>query len=167
MLDHAAIGELLPHGHPMLLVDRVVSLEPGVSAVGLKAITRSDPCYRHVAAGSAPEQYAYPASMMLESFGQTGAIVWLARDRASPGREDRVLLLVVARDCTIEGHAFPGDVLRHAARIDHVVGDNVFIEGEVLVGERRVASIGSMMAVLRPRADVLERTPQLEETDRL
>jgi 3-hydroxyacyl-[acyl-carrier-protein] dehydratase len=156
-LDHADIRTLLPQGHPMVLVDRIVALDPGVSIVGLKAITGSEPCYRDVLAGAHRERLAYPVSLLLESFGQTAAILWLAGLGSSPVRDDHVLLLVAIRDCAIEGHAFPGDVLRHVARLDQVVGDNVFVEGEILVDDRRVATVGSMMAVMRPRTVLSER----------
>jgi 3-hydroxyacyl-[acyl-carrier-protein] dehydratase len=157
VLDHAAIRALLPHGHPMVLVDRVVALEPGVSIVGLKAITGSEPCYRDLVTGAPRDLLAYPVSLMLESFGQTAAILWLVGLSSSPVRGDHVLMLVAIRDCTIEGRAYPGDVLRHVARIDQVIGDNVFVQGEILVRDRRVASIGSMMAVMRPRAVLSDR----------
>jgi 3-hydroxyacyl-[acyl-carrier-protein] dehydratase len=155
VLDHTAIRNLLPQGHPMVLVDRVVALEPGVSIVGLKAISGSEPCYRDVV--QRPRSDAYPVSLMLESFGQTAAILWLVGLDRSPIRDDHVLMLVSVRDCVIEGHAFPGDVLRHVARIDQIIGDNVFVAGEILVEDRRVATIGSMMAVMRPRTILSER----------
>jgi 3-hydroxyacyl-[acyl-carrier-protein] dehydratase len=157
LLDHAAIRSLLPQGHPMSLVDRIVALDPGVSILGLKAITGSEPCYRRLPAGGRREHAAYPVSLMLESFGQTAAILWLGGMGSAPVRDDHVLMLVAVRDCTIEGRAFPGDVLRHVARLDQVVGDNVFVEGEILVDDRRVATIGSMMAVMRPRTVLSER----------
>lgn len=157
LLDHAAIRSLLPQGHPISLVDRVVALEPGVSVVGLKAITGSEPCYRHLPAGGRRGHAAYPVSLMLESFGQAAAILWLVGMGSAPVHDDHVLMLVAVRDCTIEGRAYPGDVLRHVARLDQVVGDNVFVEGEILVDDRRVATIGSMMAVMRPRTVLLER----------
>jgi 3-hydroxyacyl-[acyl-carrier-protein] dehydratase len=141
----------------MVLVDRIVALDPGVSIVGLKAITGSEPCYRGPAAGGGRERAAYPVSLMLESFGQTAAILWLAGLGTSPVRDDHVLMLVAVRDCTIEGRAFPGDVLRHVARLDQVIGDNVFVEGQILVGDRRVATVGSMMAVMRPRTVLSQR----------
>jgi hypothetical protein len=34
------------------------------------------------------------------------------------------------------------------------VGENVFVEGETSVSGRRIATIGSMMAVRRPRASL-------------
>jgi 3-hydroxyacyl-[acyl-carrier-protein] dehydratase len=154
MLDHAAIRKLLPQGHPMALVDRIVALDPGISIVGIKAITGSEACYRHVPADAELTRFAYPVSLLLESFGQTAAVLWLSSAATSQLHDDRVLLLVGIRGCRIEGRAFPGDVLRHVARFDQVLGDNVFVEGEILVADRRIATIGSMMAVMRPRTAI-------------
>jgi 3-hydroxyacyl-[acyl-carrier-protein] dehydratase len=158
VLDQARVRELLPHGHPILLVDRV-SLEAEGSAVGTKAVSATEPCYRHLPANAAPAQYAYPSSLLLESFGQTAAVLWLAHPRTARLDDRWLLMLVAIRDCRIEGCAYPGDVLRHVARIDHVKGLNVFVTGATFVGERRVAVVGSMLAVARPRATVLEGGP--------
>jgi 3-hydroxyacyl-[acyl-carrier-protein] dehydratase len=157
LLDHAAIRELLPQGHPMVLVDRVVALDPQSSITGLKAITGGEPCYRDLVPGAPRERTAYPVSLMLESFGQTAAILWLTGMGGAPVRDDRVLMLVAIRDCAIHGSAYPGDVLRHVASIEAIIGDNVFVAGEILVEDRRVATVGSMMAVLRPRTVLSER----------
>jgi 3-hydroxyacyl-[acyl-carrier-protein] dehydratase len=151
MLDHAAVRALLPQGHPMMLVDRVIRLEPSVSIVGIKAISGCEPCYRALPAGLGPECYAYPASLLLESFGQTAAILWLTSMGGSGVDDAHVLMLAAARSCRIVGRAYPGDVMEHTARVSHVVGDNVFVEGETRVGDRLVASIESMVAVMRPR----------------
>jgi 3-hydroxyacyl-[acyl-carrier-protein] dehydratase len=153
VLEHAHLRRILPHGHPVLLVDRL-SLEPDGSAVGTKSVTAGEPCYRDLPPDAEPERYAYPVSLLLESFGQTAAALWLTG--AGAVEDDRVLMLVAARGCRIEGRAFPGDVLRHTARVEHVVGDNVFVSGETHVDGRRVAVVESMMAVARPRAEILE-----------
>jgi 3-hydroxyacyl-[acyl-carrier-protein] dehydratase len=155
VLEHAHLRSILPHGHPVLLVDRL-SLEPDGSAVGTKAITAGEPCYADLPPDAEPERFAYPVSLLLESFGQTAAALWLTRDGDGTVADDQVLMLVAARGCRIEGRAFPGDVLRHAARIEHVFGDNVFVSGETHVDGRRVAVVESMMAVARPRAEILE-----------
>jgi 3-hydroxyacyl-[acyl-carrier-protein] dehydratase len=155
VLDLGRILAVLPHGHPMVLVDRVESLEPGASIVGLKAITCGEPCYRDLPAGLAPERYAYPASLIVESFGQTAALLWHHSVESLHLGSGRVLLFAVARDCRIEGRAFPGEVLRHLVRLDQVVGDHVFVSGETRVEDRRLATIGSMMATVRTRSAVL------------
>ena len=38
-IDIGRIMEMIPHRYPMLLVDRVVDIVPGASAVGIKNIT--------------------------------------------------------------------------------------------------------------------------------
>lgn len=159
MLEHAEIRRILPHDHPMVLVDRIVSLEPGVSAVGTKAITGGEPCYRSLRAGARPEAFAYPASLLLESFGQTAAILWLKSAHDASVGDDHVLMLVALRNCRLERAVFPGDVLEHHVKIDATVGENVFVGGESTVGGGRVATIESMMAVVRPRAVLLEDAP--------
>jgi 3-hydroxyacyl-[acyl-carrier-protein] dehydratase len=159
MLDHGAIRRLLPHGHPMVLVDRIEALDPGRSAVGVKAISACEPCYRDLRPGLEPGAWAYPASLLLESFGQTAALLWLS-GRESPGlEEDRVLMLAGVRGCRFEGRAFPGDVVRHVARLDQVSGDNVFVAGESFAGQSRVMRVGWMLAVARPRSSLPATAP--------
>jgi 3-hydroxyacyl-[acyl-carrier-protein] dehydratase len=154
VLEHAQLHALLPHGHPTLLVDRV-AVEADGSAVGTKAITASEPCYAGLPKDADAASYAYPASLLLESFGQTAAVLWLTR--AGRVSDASVLMLVGARNCRLEGRAYPGDVLRHVTRIDQIVGDNVFVEGETFVGNRRIVVVESMMAAVRDRSATLGR----------
>jgi 3-hydroxyacyl-[acyl-carrier-protein] dehydratase len=155
MRDHSRIRALLPQRHPMLLVDRVIRLEPGVSICATKAITGSEPCYQGLAEGLAPQRYAYPTSLLIESFGQAAALLWLASDQPGAVHSDEVLLFAAARDCHVHGHAFPGDVLRHMVRLDAVAGGAAFAEGETWVDERRIASFGSLIATVRPISTLL------------
>jgi 3-hydroxyacyl-[acyl-carrier-protein] dehydratase len=143
----------------MLLVDRIEELEPGRRVVATKAITICEPCYAGLDGDLPVEAYAYPASLLLESFGQVAALLWLADTKTPHLDPDSVLMLVAARDCRIESVAYPGDVLRHVARIEHVVGDNVFVAGESHAGERRIAVIESMMAARRPKHAVQRLLP--------
>ena len=152
--DLPAIRALLPHGPPALLIDRVLELHPHRRILATKALTAAEPCYGGLRRDAPLSAYAYPASLLLESFGQAAALLWLLSEGGSVGA-DSVLMLVGARDCRIEGRALPGDTLAHRARLEHVVGDNVLVAGETYVGDSRIASVGSMMAVRRPRTAVL------------
>jgi 3-hydroxyacyl-[acyl-carrier-protein] dehydratase len=159
MLEHVQICDILPQGHPMVLVDRVLSLQPGVSITAVKAVSGSEPCY----AGG--RHFAFPVALLLESFGQAAALLWLSQ-RGSPSG-DEVLMLTTVRDCLIEGTAYPGDTLRHVAQLDNVVGDTVIVRGETWVEGRRIAVIGSMVATLRPRSSVIKKeTPTNGEETR-
>ena len=43
MLNTRQIMDIIPHRHPFLLVDRIEELEPGIRAVGVKAVTYDKP----------------------------------------------------------------------------------------------------------------------------
>ena len=45
MLGIKEIKEIIPHRHPFLLVDCIEELEPGVRAVGYKAVTYNEPYF--------------------------------------------------------------------------------------------------------------------------
>lgn len=161
MLDQTMIRNLLPHRHPMVLLDRVDHLETGVLLVASKAITATEPCYRELAAAAPPWAYAYPVSLLIESFGQAAAVLWLhsvsagARSKAAPGRSDRLLMFGALRDCRFEGEAFPGDVVRHEVRLDHRSEATGLASGASWVGKRRIAVMGSFLAMTRPRDAIL------------
>jgi 3-hydroxyacyl-[acyl-carrier-protein] dehydratase len=157
MLDHARISNILPHAHPMVLVDRIVSLDPGASIVGLKAISGSEPCYRHLPRDLPPARYAYPISLLIESFGQTAAILWLESVREQGVDPGRLLMLTVLRNLRIQGRAYPGEVLRHVVRL-HIVGDNALVEGESWVESRRITTVESIVAAVRPQSTIFSRT---------
>jgi len=150
VLEHAEIRRILPHRHPILLVDRVLELEPGVRIVAVKAVTASEPCYADLAEDLPQSAYAYPVSLLVESFGQAGAILWLrSGDAEGPAG---TLIFGGARDVVIRSSVYPGEVLVHEVRIDALKGDNAFMSGEIRVGDRIVATIGSMLAVIRRTA---------------
>jgi 3-hydroxyacyl-[acyl-carrier-protein] dehydratase len=149
MRDYGEIRSVLPHGPQMVLVDRVEWLEPGQALRAIKAVTGSEPCYEHLPPGLPRERYAYPASLIIESFGQAAVVLWASK----PGALDlaqKVLMFAAARDCRLEGQAFPGDVLRHEVRFERSIADSGFATGETWAGDRRIATMGSVIAVVRP-----------------
>ncbi len=139
----------LPHAHPMRLIDRIVALAPGQSITAIKAVTATEPCYQALASGKPLASHAYPTALVLESFGQAAALLWF---QSAGHRPAGVVMLASARNCHITGRAYPGDVLRHVAHLDNIVGDNVLVRGETWVGERRIATIESLLAAVRPEA---------------
>jgi 3-hydroxyacyl-[acyl-carrier-protein] dehydratase len=149
MREHVDIRAILPQRHPLLLVDRVLELVPGSSIRTIKAITGTEPCYAALHDGAESWQYDYPRSLMIESLGQSAALLWLEGRAPTPG-DGQVLMFVGARDYHFEGSARPGDVLRHEVRLESVVADTAFASGETWVGERRVATVTTLIATRRP-----------------
>lgn len=150
MLDHAGIGRLLPHGHPMLLVDRVEELVPGESLVAVKAVTGCEPCFAGPGAGT-----AYPDSLLIESFGQAAALLWLLSTPPERRPKGQLPMFAAARNLLLTRPVHPGDVVVHRVRLDQTVHGTAFASGESRVGPDQVAAFGSMTAVIRPVEAVL------------
>ena len=70
------IQEIIPHRHPFLLVDCIEELEPGVRAVGYKAITYDESFFR----GHFPQEPVMPGVLMVEALAQTGAVAILSQE---------------------------------------------------------------------------------------
>jgi 3-hydroxyacyl-[acyl-carrier-protein] dehydratase len=153
MYEFGEIRAILPQGTPMVLIDRVEWMEPGHSARAIKAISGSEPCYLDLPPGLPAQRYAYPPSLMIESFGQAAAVLWLSKEGGMAGPLD-TLMFAAARDCRFHGRAYPGDVLRHEVRLESSVAKTGFATGETWVGERRIATMGSFIAVVRAVASL-------------
>lgn len=149
MREHWEVRSLLPQRFPLLLVDRVLELEPGRRISTVKAVSGTDGCYAGLPDGAQRRQYRYPYSLIVESFGQSAALLWLDGRQLDPD-DDQVLMFVGATDFSFEGNAYPGEVLRHEVRLDSVIADTAFASGEIWVGERRIATVDTLVATRRP-----------------
>ena len=74
MLGIKEIQEIIPHRHPFLLVDRIEELEPGVKAVGYKAVTYDESFFK----GHFPQEPVMPGVLMVEALAQVGAVAILS-----------------------------------------------------------------------------------------
>ncbi|HEX8078778.1 MAG TPA: hypothetical protein VF557_01060 [Jatrophihabitans sp.] len=149
MREHADVRAVLPQRFPLLLVDRVLELESGRRISTIKAVTGTDACFADLPEGAQNQDYSYPYSLIVESFGQSAALLWLDGRLPTPG-DDQVLMFVGATDFSFEGTAHPGDVLRHEVRIDSVIADTAFASGEIWVADRRLATVATLVATRRP-----------------
>ena len=70
-MENREIQQLLPHRYPFLLVDRILTIEPGKKAMGVKNLTGNEWFFQG-------HSY-YPPSLLLESLAQVGGVVLAAR----------------------------------------------------------------------------------------
>jgi 3-hydroxyacyl-[acyl-carrier-protein] dehydratase len=148
MRDHAGVRAILTHRPPILLVDRVEEIEYFDRIVATKAVSACEPCYAGMAETRDQRRFAYPGSLMIESFGQSGAVLWLESAR----QDGRALIgdpvVAEASDVLFHRAAYPGDTLRHEARIERIVGNRAYLYGRTLVGGDLAAEYGSLVATV-------------------
>ena len=71
MMDIHQILRLLPHRYPILLVDRVLEIEPGKRIKALKNVTINEPFF----AGHFPKHPVMPGVLVIEAMAQAAALV--------------------------------------------------------------------------------------------
>lgn len=70
-LDIQKILDILPHRYPFLLVDKVVSYEPGDYITAIKNVTFNEPCFQ----GHFPGQPIFPGVLIIEAMAQSAALL--------------------------------------------------------------------------------------------
>lgn len=70
-MDIHEVLRLLPHRYPFLLVDRVLSCEPGKNLVAIKNVTINEPFF----GGHFPHHPVMPGVLILEALAQAAAIL--------------------------------------------------------------------------------------------
>ncbi len=73
MLDINEIQKIIPHRPPFLLIDRIVEVEAGVRAVGLKNVTMNEPFFP----GHFPGYPVMPGVLIVEALAQVGSVAML------------------------------------------------------------------------------------------
>ncbi|MCZ0978234.1 hypothetical protein O1L60_00460 [Streptomyces diastatochromogenes] len=153
MLDHAQVRARLRQRPPMLLLDTVREFSPPDALVATKAVTGGEDCYRDMAPGAGIGGFAYPAVLLLESFGQAVSLLW---SLAELGPAEEVPLMVGIRGLVYGAPALPGDVLEHHVRLSHHSGGVGEFTGQTRTARGgTVVSVGSMLVVSRPSHTLL------------
>ncbi len=73
MIKIEEIFKSLPHRYPILLVDRILELEPGKHCIGLKNVTINEPFFQ----GHYPGMPIMPGVLIVEAMAQAGAMMLL------------------------------------------------------------------------------------------
>jgi UDP-3-O-[3-hydroxymyristoyl] N-acetylglucosamine deacetylase/3-hydroxyacyl-[acyl-carrier-protein] dehydratase len=138
-LDVNAIMKVLPHRYPFLLVDRILSLEPGVHVIGIKNVTVNEPFFQ----GHWPIMPVMPGVLIVETMAQVSSMLMLRADGESPGKLAFFLGIDKAK---FRRSVVPGDQLvveaetvklrRNACRVKAVarIDNEIAAEAEMLFG---------------------------------
>ncbi|MFJ5765787.1 3-hydroxyacyl-ACP dehydratase FabZ [Lysinibacillus sp. NPDC093210] len=114
MLDTQKIKEIIKHRYPFLLVDKILELEEGKHAVGIKNVTVNEEFFN----GHFPHYPVMPGVLIVEALAQVSAVVMLTKD----GNQGRLGLLAGIDNCRFKRQVKPGDQLRLEVEITRLKG---------------------------------------------
>lgn len=103
--DIADIMESIPHRYPFLLVDKLVDIEPGERATGIKNVTINEPFFP----GHFPQKTVMPGVLILEAMAQTAGV--LAVQFLGDDAKGKVMYFMGIDGAKFRRPVVPGDVL--------------------------------------------------------
>ncbi|MEO8035915.1 MAG: 3-hydroxyacyl-ACP dehydratase FabZ [Acidobacteriota bacterium] len=132
MLSIQEIMKILPHRYPMLLVDRILEIEPGKRIVGLKNVTANEQFFQ----GHFPGAPVMPGVLIVEAMAQCGAVLFL---RDMEDRDSKLFLFGGVDKARFRKPVVPGDQLRLECDLVQKRSNTVKLHGVARVGEVVVA----------------------------
>ncbi len=129
-IDAVTIMKILPHRYPFLLVDRVISMEEGKRAVGIKNVTVNDNFFE----GHFPGRPVMPGVLIVEAMAQVGGVLML-----SPlEHRGKLAFFMAANNVKFRKPVVPGDQLRIEVEVGKIrsktgqVKTRASVDGEIV-----------------------------------
>lgn len=130
MINTQELQTIIKHRYPFLLVDRILEVEEGKRAVGVKNVTANE----HFFNGHFPNYPVMPGVLIVEALAQVSAVAMLTKE----GNQGRLGLLAGIDKCRFKQQVKPGDQLRLEVEITRSKGligkgkGNATVDGELV-----------------------------------
>lgn len=102
--DIRDIQNTIPHRYPMLLIDKIIDLQEGQRAVGIKNITVNEPFFQ----GHFPDNPVMPGVLIIEALAQTGAFAILSLEKF----KNKTVYFGGIQNARFKRKVLPGDTLK-------------------------------------------------------
>ncbi|MCG1021389.1 MULTISPECIES: 3-hydroxyacyl-ACP dehydratase FabZ [Sutcliffiella] len=139
MLDINEIKEIIPHRYPFLLVDRIIEIEEGQRAIGLKNVTANEEFFN----GHFPQFPVMPGVLIVEALAQVGAVAMLKKEE----NKGRLAFFTGIDNCRFKRQVVPGDQLRLEVEMTRVRGSIGKGKGTATVDGQLVCELEMMFAL--------------------
>jgi beta-hydroxyacyl-ACP dehydratase FabZ len=104
-MDIRWIMSVIPHRYPLLLIDRVLEIEPKKSIVAIKNVTVNEEFF----SGHFPGHPVMPGVLVIEAMAQAGGVL-LMHD--VPDRHNKLIYFTTINKAKFRRPVVPGDQLR-------------------------------------------------------
>jgi 3-hydroxyacyl-[acyl-carrier-protein] dehydratase len=113
-LNSVQIQQIIPHRYPLLMVDKIIEMEWGKRAVGIKNVTANEPFFM----GHFPGYPVMPGVLMIEAIAQVGAVAVLGM----PENKGKLAFFAGVDEVRFKRQVVPGDTLRIEVTLTRVRG---------------------------------------------
>ena len=131
MIDIKEILKLLPHRYPFLLVDRILEINPGSKAIGLKNVTVNEGFFQ----GHFPGYPIMPGVLIIEALAQVAGILAFHSEKT----ESKAVYFMSIERAKFRKPVVPGDQLRLDVSVLQHRGNVWKFSGNALVEDKTVA----------------------------
>lgn len=132
-IEYDEIVRLLPHRFPMLLIEKVVDVIPGESAVGIKNVSINEWYFQ----GHFPKKPVMPGVLIIEAMAQTAAAMVMHYLKAHD--QEKLVYFMGIDEAKFRKMVGPGDVLRLVVKKHQQRGPVWRFKGEAYVNDELVA----------------------------
>ena len=137
------ILSVIPHRYPILLVDRVLEMEPKKRIVAIKNVTANEPIFL----GHFPGKPVLPGVYLIEGMAQAGGLLLL---HDLPNREGKLLYFAGIEEAKFRRPVVPGDQVRYEIEVLRLRSTFCKVAGKALVdGELAAEAVLSTAMVDR------------------
>jgi beta-hydroxyacyl-ACP dehydratase FabZ len=137
------IMSVLPHRYPILLVDRVLEMEPKKRIVAIKNVTINEEIFL----GHFPGRPVKPGVLLIEGMAQAGGLLLL---HDLPDRAGKLLYFAGIEEAKFRRPVIPGDQVRYEIEVLRLRSTYCKVAGKALVdGELAAEAILSTAMVDR------------------
>lgn len=120
------VMSVLPHRYPLLLVDRVLEMDPGKRLVAIKNVTINEPFF----IGHFPGQPVMPGVLLVEGMAQAGGLLLL---HDLPDRDRKLLYFASIENARFRRPVVPGDQVRYEIDVLRLRASYCKLQGRVTV----------------------------------
>jgi UDP-3-O-[3-hydroxymyristoyl] N-acetylglucosamine deacetylase/3-hydroxyacyl-[acyl-carrier-protein] dehydratase len=139
-LDAATIMKILPHREPFLFVDRIIYLEKGKHATGVKNVTINDYFFK----GHFPGRPVMPGVLIVEAMAQVGGIMMLSPEE----NRGKLAFFLSADNIKFRKTVVPGDQLILDVVVGKIKSKTGQVHAKALVEGKVVAEADLMFALV-------------------